>query len=721
MRQTDTTATTQVWPHQQTAIDDTLSTLTGHERATVVMACGTGKTLVGQRTAEQLQSDTVLVLFPNLGVLNQTYLAWCRDSAAGFHALAVCSDASIGVDDRSHVGVHDLDLPATTDPARVAAWARPDGHRTGAKVVFATYQSTPVIAQAHMQHQLPDWGLIICDEAHRTSGDAHTAFATVLHNHKIPARQRLFLTATPRTTTVSTTQPGSQTTSAASMDDETLFGPRAHTLDFGDAVDQGLLSDYRIVLIGVRRADMHQVVDTNPQLQIGDDQAVTAETMAAQIALGKVVAHQQMRRVFVFHNSVGRSQEFAHTLPDVLDTLPDRPAVHAWHLDAASTARQRRAVLDDLAAAGDHAAVVSNVRVLGEGIDAPALDAVMFADPRTSQVDIAQAVGRVMRTNPHRDGPALVLLPVFIGDGDDPQTVADRSRFRHVAKTLAALSDMDPLLADHLVRPDTGQDDDDGGGGRRLPGAVLSYGFGEQIPAGFVDAFTTVVLHQPATIWARTIDELRRYRAEHGHLHVPRGHVSPSGYRLGDRVSNLRQARRGTGRGGISDARIAELDRLGFVWGPGSDEEKFRQDLADLYAFQEQHGHLRVPADYTGASGRRELASRATALRQRHKAGTLTTGQVEALERLGFSWNPRGSSSHRQDLADLAAFRGEHGHAEVPFDYRTSDGRRFGYRVDRIRRRRRAGKLPAARVADLDQLGFVWDPVRAIPPGGNAG
>ncbi|WP_189308771.1 DEAD/DEAH box helicase family protein, partial [Streptomyces albospinus] len=223
-------------PHQKEAVTAATKTLRTHPRASVVAACGTGKTLIAARTAFRLAAHgRVLVLVPTLDLLSQTVRSWHAAGRKG-PAVAVCS-ARQAVEHPS-AG----DIPMTTDPAELAALTPAED---GPVTVYATYASLPTLLAAHHTHRLPAWDLAVVDEAHRTAGRLGKAWAAIHHNDQIPAHRRLYLTATPRIWDPDNDRADDP---VASMDDETLFGPVAYRLTLSDAIDLGLLADYQILV-----------------------------------------------------------------------------------------------------------------------------------------------------------------------------------------------------------------------------------------------------------------------------------------------------------------------------------------------------------------------------------------------------------------------------------------------------------------------------------------
>jgi len=498
-------------PHQQTALDHVVAGFADHDRGKLIMACGTGKTFASLKIAEAVAGagGTVLFLVPSIALLSQSLREWSVEAEVPLRAFAVCSDAKVGQDkggEGEDISVVDLDIPATTDPARLIARVRGQGHAGAAgpgtsrwvapgaggpagsaggsetgepsgrmTVVFSTYQSIDVIHQAQAQG-LGRFDLIICDEAHRTTGATLTgqdesAFVRVHDDAYIAGAKRLYMTATPRIyDDASKAKAGEADALLASMDDEALYGPEFHRLDFGEAVGLGLLSDYRVLILTVPENAVSRVMQSafavNQELNLPD----AAKIIGCWNGLSKRgdPAHDfpsdpaPMKRAVAFCQSIKTSQVFAAEFDNVVDHYTEYlsedsvtiaadgavetaeadlldPEVH--HVDGTMNILTRNAALDWLRSepAEGHCRILTNARCLAEGVDVPALDAVLFLNPRKSEVDVVQAVGRVMRQAPGKKY-GYIILPIGIPAGQKPDlALRNNERYSVIWKVLQAL------------------------------------------------------------------------------------------------------------------------------------------------------------------------------------------------------------------------------------------------------------------------------------------
>ncbi|OHV03702.1 hypothetical protein BKN37_13595 [Mycobacterium talmoniae] len=753
-------------PHQQAAFDEACQHLTVHDRVTIALPCGTGKTLVGQRLAQHVAPrgrSTILVLAPTVGLLAQTLRAWTRHSSRPLAPFVFCHDASVASGEFAQV-------PVSTSPAALAGWVR--GALAAALrptdpqvVVFATYQSSPRIADAHRTHALQPWGAVVADESHWCAGEFEAAFSTVVDDVKVPAAARIFLTATPRVR-----RPGA---AAFCMDDPVAFGPMVAPLAVRAAIDARLLSDYVVAVVAVTDTDVREAITAaggGGSVRVGE-QVLPAQRVAVQLAVAAAARTYGLRRIMVFHNTVGGSQEFTNTLGEVVAADGGPAGLVAMHVDGATPARRRAESLETLADPGvGRWAVLSNVRCLGQGIDVPALDGVVFAGPRTSHTDITQCVGRALRLDPTRADPAVIVLPVLVDTERDLAAQVRSSRFRHVYRTLLALADHDTQLADELVRRrGTGGR---GGGGRRDKVVVLDaagaqgleelraalqvralrlltpgwdHGFAQlqayvervgdaRVPANYVtaDGFPLGAwvrgnrnrarltperiarlesvfgwvwnLHDAA--WWEGLARLNAFAAEHGHTRIPRGYRCPDEFALDQWASVQRADAR---RGRLSAERRAALRAAGLSLDP--EAERWANGIAHLREFVAQHGHASPSQNYVSPDGFL-LGQWCHHLRKRRLR--LTPAQVAEVEAFtGWVWDVL-ESRWRAGLGELAQFRARHGHVRVPRDYITPGGEPLGKWFDRQRCLTRAGSMPAHRRALLDNLDPDWAKPQAV-------
>ncbi|MFF8589633.1 Helicase associated domain protein [Streptomyces althioticus] len=606
-------------PHQKEAVAAATATLRHHTRASVIAACGTGKTLIAARTTARVAPrGRVLVLLPTLDLLSQTIRSWRAAGRKG-SSIAVCSARQAL--DHEPLGA---DVPLTTDSGELTALATPP--RSGPVTAYATYASLPAVIAAHRDHHLPPWDLVVVDEAHRTAGRIGKAWAAVHHDDQIPATRRLYLSATPRIWDGDDAPDTDGAQTVASMDDENLFGPIAYHLNLSDAIDLGLLADYQILVPVVTDHDLRDWLATGPGAGVDG-----LRLAGRQVAALRAIHDHRLRRILTFHHRVADARAFATTLTDTAATLPAelRPeGLWADWISGHHTPQTRRRLLLEFAShtTPDTPALLSNARVLGEGIDVPAIDAVVFADPKNSPVDTVQAVGRALRQQPGAGKKATLVVPVYLTPDEDPDDLLGADAYTPLWRTIQALRAHDDRLEARLSDPRTHRPTMPG----EDPEAWLR--FDRPTQAGEVAlALSLRVLAPKSAEWRRGLTAARRYRHTHHHLDVPQTYEDPTGYPLGRWLTWQRHLHT---KNTLDTVRVHALERLGIIWDPR--QQAFERALAHAAAYAARHGHLAAPVEevHDGFPLGRWLAT------QRTRAGTLTEQRAAALTALDRWWNP---------------------------------------------------------------------------------
>jgi predicted helicase len=465
-----TTGRKQLRQHQVAAVDDCVEGFQTHDRGKLIMACGTGKTFTALRLAERLAGTggSVLFLVPSISLLSQSLREWCVEAELPLRPLAVCSDRKSTARSKNtdeDISAVDLALPATTNVAVLESrLAQAAGEASAMTVVFATYQSIDVVAQAHRGAELAPFDLIVCDEAHRTTGatlaeDDESAFVRVHDADYLPSRRRLYMTATPRIyDDTSKAKAGEVNATIASMDDEAIYGPEFHRLGFGEAVARDLLTDYKVLVLAV---DETAVAKTF-QMQLSADGELTLDDAAKIVGCWNGLAKRghaehsfevdpsPMRRAVAFSGTIKGSKRIESLFTEIVDqyvgsndlaATGDVLGCEIQHVDGTYNALERNTKLDWLRAPVPDGTcrILTNARCLSEGVDVPALDAVMFLSPRKSIVDIVQSVGRVMRKAPGKQY-GYIILPIGIPENLTPeQALKDNKRYAAVWEILQAL------------------------------------------------------------------------------------------------------------------------------------------------------------------------------------------------------------------------------------------------------------------------------------------
>ncbi|MGW6546698.1 Helicase associated domain protein [Streptomyces massasporeus] len=675
-------------PHQREAVDAARRVLELPARATVperglrtqvIMATGTGKTLVAVRSAEELRAGRVLVLVPSLDLLAQTEAAWREGGRSG---------PVIGV---SSLRGEEAAFPNTTDVNELVDWVRPFDKVT----VFATYASLGLgtLERAH-QAGLPGWDLIVVDEAHRTSGRLGKPWAVVHDNTRVPALRRLYMTATPRLWQLDEgqEQQGVPGELVASMEDDPdgPFGARCYTLTLSEAIDRGICAPYQVVCVDI----------TDTQLQAAQllgvqgrsDEVRGARLAALQTALLKASADESFRRTLVFHHVVKEAEAFAAGLPGVAAQLhatdPELYPKTIWAdwLCGDHKPNHRRRVLEEFAAgvATDGTVVekgfLGSVKVLGEGVDTKNCDSVYFADVRGSMPDLVQAVGRALRMQPGDGKVASLVVPVLLGSGETPDNMLTSRAYGGLAKLLEALRAHDARVVEQLaeqqarsrvrgVQSRSGEQEGESDRSDRMsvPARELLKFSTPRDPAQLAAFINLRVLNPEHAHWRRGIEAAVIYAREYGNLKVPFTYRVPgrddqaveaegwpaslAGFPLGQWIADNRRFH---ARGDMDDDRVQQLEKLGMVW--SHFDVAWEEGLAAARGWAAEAGHLLAPLDATYQGYRvgiwlknaRAAARKAAGIEQRRAeglpvgsaAGALSEERREQLEEIDPSWCP---------------------------------------------------------------------------------
>lgn len=696
-------------PHQQEAIINVVAGLQKHDRGQLIMACGTGKTLTALWITEQLNPQTTLVLVPSLSLLSQTLTEWAQHTNNTWSYICVCSDDTVNKHNDEPIStVDDFPFEVTTNPDRITHFLATPGQ----KVIFSTYQSSAQVAAA-LQHVKTGIDFAICDEAHRLTGKTDANYASILSDDKIPATKRLFMTATPRTFTASVKKKAEERgVDVTSMDDETNYGPVLHKLSFGDAINRGLLSDYKVVIVGVTDPQVQDLIDRRELVSVGDNVETDARTLAAHIGLAKATKDYNLTRTISFHSRINTAAKFAQDHHKILHWLPDthRPDGPTWTdtISGAMNTGQRRRILHQLRTdePGRHA-LLTNARCLTEGVDVPTLDGVAFIDPRSSQVDIIQAVGRAIRKSQDKTA-GYIILPVLIPTTADPVDAFEDTAFKPIWAILNALRSHDEDLAIELDRlrtqlGRTGQMD-------LLPSSIIT-----DLPADidsllpdFSTKLSISLVEQSTSQWVLWLGLLVDYINEHGNSFVPHDYCVGH-FRLGQWVNRQRTEFK---NGALEQDRIDKLSHVhGWVW--NQLDEVWNQYFQLLTDYVQEFGNALVQSEPTTYKGKK-LFAWVRRQRQRYREGELEDDRVKMLEALpGWTWTPK-DDSWEHWFTQLEHYVASVGHARVPQGFMV-DTQNLGRWVSKQRSRYRSGTLEAGRAARLASLpGWTWSPHSSV-------
>ena len=472
---------------QQTAIDAVITKFKTEDRGKMIMACGTGKTFTSLRIAEDMGGAGKMVLYmvPSLALMSQTVREWKYDARTEFNAFSVCSDVQVGRhtdDDVIDLRPSELAFPATTNAKKLAEQVK-NAPKDKMIVIFSTYQSIEVLTKAQ-KLGLPAFDLIICDEAHRTTGatlanEPESHFVQIHDNAYVNGKKRLYMTATPKIFGERARATAREhSIILASMDDEALFGRVFYQNTFAWAVENDLLTDYKVIVLAVDEG----LISARVQTRLAEENELKLDDATKIIGCHRALTKHDildnedaetplpMKRAVAFCRGIDISKDIRDEFSNIVDEYleheehPDNPEtnlnVELKHVDGTYNAKRRDERLSWLKDDTDSQTcrILTNARCLSEGVDVPALDAIMFMHPRNSQIDVVQSVGRVMRKAEGKE-MGYVILPVAVPAGIDPaDSLDDNERYRVVWQILNALRTHDERLAGTINQISLGED-----------------------------------------------------------------------------------------------------------------------------------------------------------------------------------------------------------------------------------------------------------------------
>ncbi|ELB19854.1 TPA: DEAD/DEAH box helicase [Enterococcus faecium] len=459
-------------PYQNEAIDLTIEYFKENDRGQLIMAPGTGKTFTSLKLVEKMAKQTnketfnVLYLVPSIQLLSQTLIGWNNDTELSMHSFAVTSDRNASKKKNAdELSAKDIGFPATTDSDKLLSnYKKIENNQRDLTVVYSTYQSIGVLHEAQ-EKGFPEFDIVICDEAHRTTGakalgEEASVFTRVHNNNYVKANKRLYQTATPKIYGTDAKQKAEDSSIVlSSMDNKDIYGDEIFRLGFGQAVSNDILTDYKVMVLAVDekviQKDMQKVLaDSENGLDVDDVSKLIGVwnglMKRSSVDKDAVFEGKPMQRAISFINTINNSKKISSQFNEVVNEYLEgnetiQQSINVRHVDGMMNTLEKKEALDWLSEdfAEDETRVLSNVKFLTEGIDVPNLDAVIFLAPKKSQVDIVQAVGRIMRKFKDKEY-GYIILPIVIPEGTTPESILDNNKkYEAVWQILNALRSVD--------------------------------------------------------------------------------------------------------------------------------------------------------------------------------------------------------------------------------------------------------------------------------------
>jgi len=693
-------------PHQENAINDVIAGFKEDTCGQLIMACGTGKTFTSLWIKEELNAQTTLVLLPSLSLLSQTLREWTFAAKNQFEALCVCSDATVGNvgDDESIGSILDVAFPTTSNIQEIRSFLKRDSY----KVVFSTYHSSPLIAEAQSKSSAYDFDLVFADEAHRCTGEIGNAFTTVLDNDLIKSKKKLFATATPRIYASNMKKRASEAgVEISDMSNESLFGRVLHNLSFAEAIDKKLLTDYQVVVIGVDEPMVSEWIENREILTTDSGHKTDAKTLASQIGFIKAIKDYGLKKIISFHSRVKGAKDFAENLQNSMSAISDdnRPdgEIHTDFVSGQMSSYDRALKLSQLKSLSDsEIGVLTNARCLSEGVDVPSLDGVAFIDPRNSQVDIIQAVGRAIRKS-DRKKYGTIVLPVFIENEEEAEESIQKSNFKPIWGVINALKSHDENLSLELsqLRTSLGRHKFSRDNSGELPGKLI-FDLPKNINEAFSKSLRTIIIERTTSSWDFYYGLLLDYFEEHGDTNVFWTHQTEDGHNLGSWVRSQRSQKK---INELSAERIQKLNDLYFIW--DTRETKWNIGYGHLKEFLKENNIDEINHETKGKNdyllGKWVSKNRMQKIRNK-----LKSERIQKLDDLGFIW---GAIEYQWNLGfkHVKQYIQEFGDTLVKSTYKSNDDYNLGTWVKQQRAANINNIISSENFQKLNALGFIWD------------
>ena len=428
-------------PHQVVAIKKTIEHFKSNERGKIIMPCGTGKSLTAFWIAKQMGVKSILVAIPSLALLQQTLKVWTREfliNGIEPEWFCVCSDGTVKDEQDDYVtDTADLGIKVDTDPSLIKQFLKKKTSKI--KVVFTTYQSGRATAKGSKGFT---YDLGIMDEAHKTVGSKTKEMAHLLHQKNVKIKKRIFMTATERSFRRNNDE-------FLSMDDPRDYGSLIYELSFKEAINSKppIISDYKIITFGITTPEIQEIYESNKYLEVKKIlKDITAREFATAIALRKAIKKLKIKNAISFHRSIRRADNFRIQQDLITKIFPSYGKLKSFHVAGDMPTSDRTIQMRSFA---EGKGLMTNARCLTEGVDLPAIDCIVFTDPKRSKVDIVQAAGRALRLSKGKKF-GYILIPIFVPDGANFQESAEEQGFDDVAVTVRALSTTDTRIVEYL-------------------------------------------------------------------------------------------------------------------------------------------------------------------------------------------------------------------------------------------------------------------------------
>lgn len=650
-------------PHQKEALKAVTAELKKADRCHIVMACGTGKTLTSLAIAENINPKSIVVFVPSLALINQFMKEWIKNTNwKDYETLAVCSDNSVtnGIESDS-ILLEDMDFSVTSDVATIKKFLNLRNKKL--KIIFCTYQSSILLKDLKIE-------LGIFDEAHKTAGYGKNLFAFSLHNENIKISKRLFMTATPRHASAIKKDKNGEAISLYSMDNMDLYGKRAFTLGFRKAINLGLICDYKIIIsVANANANANSCLLSNSK------------------ALQQAIVKSKTNKIITYHKSIKEAKEFS--LIQVADGYKQ------LHISSKAPMSNRSNIMQTFR--DSKKTIICNSRCLTEGVDVPAIDMVAFLNPKTSKIDIVQAIGRALRKSAGKE-KGYVFLPIFLDSSiKDHEEAIAASDFSHIWEVLNAMAEQDSDLNDVIKKISKTSGEARYNNYNLLNNFIEISGMANK---QFLQSIQARIISKLYDSWDYMYGKLLKFKKENGHLRIQcegSGAQNKFGVAVDKKFGQWVGIQRNQyNKGLLAASRVKLLNDIGFIWGAYNAE--WMRNFEKLRTLYEKHDNCHIE---TG----RALTVWMNRQRNLYRYNKLQADRINLLNTINFPWKLK-ETPMRFDkwMVMLNKYKNYNGYGDTELTM-------WGHKM---RQGYKRGQLPQIKIEALRKINFDFDglPIR---------
>lgn len=615
-------------PHQTEAIRNASEHYSKNSRGKLILPCGAGKTITSLWISEILDSQLILIALPSLALVRQFKNEWKKYTNSEFDYVCVCSDEDVDHDeDVIKTKSYEVDIRTTNQPETILNFI---SKKVGKKIIFSTYQSVDKVVKA-VKHSGIVFDLAIFDEAHRTAGARRTDIKktnyTIIHDdNEIKIKNRLYMTATPRvaSTNAKTRAEKDDDVYLYCMDDENLYGKEFFRMSFAQAIEAGILVDYRIVAVGIEKQEISEYLNQK-RLELPN---YSLDDIANNYALEHIMDKYDLKHAITFHTRVKYAENFKKIHKEISDKTD------SFVVSGEDSTSIRNQILNSFKRS--NRAVISNARCLTEGVDIPAIDMVFFCDPKNSKVDIVQAAGRALRRAEEKS-LGHIVIPIYHSNKDGAEKVIDGSSFKRLTEVIKAMSDHDDRLQEEIDNLATGKRSFDSSSRIDIiksrftenSDKITVLNFGDELKKSI---FTEIIekTHNGWNFWYQKLDDWFKSR---GNDYYPNKEEDQTLYAW------IMSQRTRYKKNNLSDEKINKLNLLNFVW--DSQDKSWHEKYQKLIDWRKQQTNpLKWPSQRSKEPIEHELAVWFLALRNQYKTGTIRDDRLKKLNEIEFPFEP---------------------------------------------------------------------------------